>query len=66
VPSAPLPTADTLVEWQVFGDQQTGRLDTANNRTASSIEIVEKCEARDAEVVKALTPRTLWQKLTPW
>lgn len=50
----------------MFGDQQTGRLDTANDRGRASLEIVRKCEARDAEVVKQLTGRTLWQRLTPW
>ncbi len=38
--------------WMAFGDAQTGQLDKANDRTLSAIGIVERCEARDAEVVK--------------
>ena len=32
--------------------QQTGRLDVANGRTRDAIEIVERCEARDAAAVQ--------------
>jgi hypothetical protein len=43
-----------------FGDRQTGALDKANGRTADSITIVERCEARDAETVRKLT-RPWWR-----
>jgi hypothetical protein len=66
VEPAPLPADNSLAEWQVFGDAQTGRLGTQYERTVSSIEIVEKCEKRDAETVQALTSRSLLQRLTPW
>lgn len=54
------------VDWQEFGIRQTGQLDLANGRTRDTISIVEKCNAREAEVAKALAPRTFWQQLTPW
>jgi hypothetical protein len=48
VPGAPLPDGDTVGDWVAFADSQTGKLDQANGRTRDSIEIVERCEARDA------------------
>jgi hypothetical protein len=55
VPGAPLPEGDTVGDWIAFGDQQTGKLDIANDRTKSAIGIVERCEQRDAEAVKRAT-----------
>jgi hypothetical protein len=52
VAGAPLPDGDTVGDWIAFGDQQTGKLDIANDRTKSAIGIVERCEARDAAAVK--------------
>jgi hypothetical protein len=52
VPGAPLPQGETIGEWIQFGDAQTGQLDKANDRTLTSIGIIERCEARDAEAVK--------------
>jgi hypothetical protein len=52
VAGAPLPEGDTVGDWIAFGDQQTGKLDIANDRTKSAIGIVERCEARDAAAVK--------------
>jgi hypothetical protein len=66
VPSANPPEQDTAGLWIAFGDAQTGQLDKANSRTVDSIEIVEKCERRDAEAIKLIEGRTVWQKLTPW
>lgn len=60
VPGAALPSNDTIGEWISFGDAQTGRLDQANGRTKDSIEIVERCEARDAASVKKAT-RPWWK-----
>ena len=58
VEGADLPTEDATVgDWIVFGDQQTGRLDIANDRTKSAIGIVERCEARDAEAIRRATRR---------
>ena len=66
VPGAPLPKDNTLGQWVAFADGQTGQLDKANGRTKDSLAILRACEARDAEVVKQLTRRSLWQKMTPW
>ena len=41
-----------MADWIVFGDAQTGRLDIANGRTADSLAIIERCEARDREAVE--------------
>ena len=52
VEGAPLPEGNTVGDWIVFGDAQTGKLDIANGRTADTIGIVERCEKRDAAAVK--------------
>lgn len=57
VAGAPLPDGDTVGDWISFGDAQTGKLDIANDRTKSSIGIIERCEARDAAAVKRATRR---------
>jgi hypothetical protein len=63
VPGADLPgPAATAGDWVAFGDAQTGQLDKANGHTADVIEIVERCEARDAATVKKLS-KPWWR---PW
>ncbi|NJC06497.1 hypothetical protein GGQ97_002290 [Sphingomonas kaistensis] len=52
---APLPTGQTVADWIVFGDQQTGRLDQANGRTRDAIEVVARCEERDRAAVRSAT-----------
>ena len=52
---AELPSGDTVADWIVFGDAQTGKLDTANGRTRDAIDIVAKCEDRDAKAVRRST-----------
>mgnify|MGYP001074672482 CR=1 FL=1 len=59
VPGAPLPDGETVGDWIAFGDAQTAQLDKANDRTASAIGIVERCEARDAAAVKRARRRFL-------
>jgi hypothetical protein len=39
-------------DWIAFGDAQTAQLDKANGRTVDALDIVSRCEARDAAVVK--------------
>lgn len=64
VAGADLPQGDTVADWEVFADSQTGKLDQANGRTKDAIGIVERCEARDAAAVKSATrPRFLGIKL---
>jgi hypothetical protein len=55
VPAAPLPQGNTVGDWIVFGDAQTGKLDQANSRTKDAIEIQRRCEARDNAAVKRAT-----------
>jgi hypothetical protein len=55
VAGAPLPEGNTVGDWIVFGDAQTGKLDQANARTKDAIEIQRRCEARDAAAVKKAT-----------
>lgn len=55
VAGAELPVGDTVADWAVFGDAQTGKLDQANGRTKDAIGIVERCEARDAAAIKKAT-----------
>lgn len=57
VPGVELPTGDTVGDWVAFADAQTGKLDMANGRTRDAIEIIERCEARDAAAVKQATRR---------
>lgn len=52
VEGAPLPEGDTVGDWIAFGDAQTGKLDQANDRTTSTIGIVQRCEERDRAAVK--------------
>jgi hypothetical protein len=62
VAGAPLPDGDTVGDWVAFADQQTGKLDIANDRTKASIGIIERCEQRDAQAVKRAT-RGFWGRL---
>lgn len=59
VAGAELPQGDTVADWEVFADAQTGKLDQANGRTKDAIGIVERCEARDAAAIKHATRRFL-------
>lgn len=52
VAGAPLPDGDTVADWEVFADAQTGKLDVANGRTKDAIGIVSRCEQRDSEAVR--------------
>lgn len=52
VEGADLPSDDTIGAWIVFGDQQTGKLDVANDRTKAAIGIVKRCEERDAKALR--------------
>lgn len=64
---APLPAdASSVGDWIVFGDRQTERLGTVYGQGKSTVGIIKACEARDAEVARALRPRSLFERLTPW
>ena len=55
VAGAELPAGDTVGDWIVFGEAQTGKLEIANGRTKDAIGIVERCEKRDSEAVRRAT-----------
>ena len=57
VAGADLPSDDSVGAWVAFADAQTARLDMANLRTRDAIEIVSRCEERDAVAVKSATRR---------
>lgn len=59
-PGAPLPADETAGSWVAFGNSQTGQLGVANDSKAAALEIVGRCEARDAETRKRLTRRPWW------
>lgn len=48
---------DQVGDWVSFADAVTGKLDVANDRTVSTIGIVERCEARDEDAFKKATRR---------
>lgn len=56
----PPPEQPTVGDLIIFGDETQGRLDMANDRTLSTIGIVERCEARDAAAVRRATRRRLF------
>jgi hypothetical protein len=51
VEGADLPSGETVADWLVFGDAQTGKLDTANDRIVNGYATIAKCEARDKAAV---------------
>lgn len=59
VMGADLPEGNTVGDWIAFADAQTGRLDVANGRTADTLGIIERCEARDREAVERSRPKFL-------
>lgn len=57
MPSADLSGNGALVgDWIKFADAQTGQLDKANERYSAAVGVIQRCEARDAEAVKAARP----------
>ncbi|MBY9062288.1 hypothetical protein K7957_05010 [Sphingomonas yunnanensis] len=43
-----------MADWQVFGDTQTGQLETSNLYRRSALEMIRRCEARDRAVDQQL------------
>lgn len=48
---------DRIKAWINFGVAQTGQLHKANGRTADTIGIIERCEARDRVAVERAKPK---------
>ncbi len=60
VAGAPLPPyAAVMADWIGFADLQTAQLDKANGRTADTIDIVSRCEARAAAAQHKAKPKVL-------
>lgn len=59
--STPLPVADVTAGglWIAL-DDQTSRLDQANNHGADALEIIQKCEAAKTAAVAAEKPKKHW------
>ncbi|RYG20804.1 MAG: hypothetical protein EON96_00135 [Caulobacteraceae bacterium] len=63
-PAAP-PADNSVGEWVAFGDAQTGRLETANDRKATMLWILEACEGEERAAAGRLTARPpWWRRLT--
>ena len=63
-PAAP-PADNSVGQWVAFGDAQTGRLETANDRKSTMLWILEACEAEERAAAARLAPRPpWWRRLT--
>lgn len=60
VAPAPPPADNSIGQWVAFGDAQTGRLETANDRKATVIWIVDRCEAEERAAAARLAPTSSW------
>lgn len=58
-PAAP-PADNSIGQWVAFGDAQTGRLETANDRRATMLWILEACETEERAAAARLAPRPPW------
>lgn len=52
VSPSPLPSGNTVGEWVAFGDAQSGRLDEANGRKLAVVEIMDACQAQQANLTR--------------
>lgn len=59
VPPPPLPEANVAADLSVFADALIGVIGVANARTRDAIDIIERCERRDAEAVRQATRRRI-------
>jgi hypothetical protein len=46
-----------------FGDAQTGRLETANDRNGTVLWIVDNCAAEQTKAAAALAPKPWWRRM---
>jgi hypothetical protein len=59
-PPAPASNAELLAvakDWMGFAVAQSAQLATANRDKRSTVEIIQRCEAREAEIRTALQPK---------
>ena len=50
----------TVADLTIFGDEQTGKLDMANDRIVNGLATIKRCEDRDAAAVKRATKHGLF------
>lgn len=63
---APPPSDNSIGAWVAFADAQTGRLESANDRSATVLWIVDRCEAESRTVaVRLASQRPWWRRLLP-
>jgi len=63
VPPAALPADNSVGQWVAFGDAQTGRLESANDRKATVIWIIDRCEAEERAAAERVKPGPWWRRL---
>lgn len=51
------PDPATVADWQVFGDAQTGRLETSNLYRRAALDVIRRCEANDRAADEQLKAR---------
>ena len=54
------PSGDPALDWQLFGNAESGQLNKANDDKQTGFRIIAKCEARD-EANRAKLNRPFWQ-----
>jgi hypothetical protein len=59
-PGYPLPIEDTVPSWAAGFVGQTGQLAISNETAAAALEVIEACEARDAEARKMLSKKKVF------
>lgn len=53
-------TGDSALDWQLYGTEETGQLNKANDDKATGFAIINACEARDAEIKRRIE-RPFWR-----
>ncbi|MBX3479990.1 MAG: hypothetical protein KF842_06295 [Caulobacter sp.] len=57
---APPPADNSVGGWVAFADAQTGRLEAANDRSATMLWILDRCEAEARATATSLVRRRPW------
>lgn len=60
VPAPALPAGSTAGDWAAYADEAVGALDKSNGRLTDTLDILDACERRDAEVAAKLE-RPWWR-----
>lgn len=62
--TAPADHPDSALAWQIYGLDETGQLNKANDDKRTGFAIINGCEARDAQI-KAHLDRPWYRRLLP-